>query len=124
MRKQYHFRPSNEGLRAWDVDRLRELTRELQPQQVPLAEIREINEPYWFGDGIAPSVREVVEHARLIEDADLQYPVILCPDRRVMDGMHRIGKALLRGDESILAYVLLALPAPDYVGREPEDLPY
>jgi hypothetical protein len=30
VRKQYHFRPSRDGLLAWDVDRLVELARDLR----------------------------------------------------------------------------------------------
>ena len=124
MRKQYHFRPSSRGLRAWDVDKLAQLTAGLESETVPLTEIGELDEPYWFGDGVPPSVRAVAEHARLIEEADLSFPVILCPEGRVMDGMHRIAKAALRGDAAIAAYRLRELPEPDFVGIEPDDLPY
>src|SRR6266508_6093623 len=89
MRKQYHFRPGPNGLRAWDVDRLVALTKNLRREQVPLVSIREIDEPYWStGYEHAPTCRDVVEHARLIEEADLAFPVILSSDGRVMDGMH------------------------------------
>ena len=51
MRKQYHFRPSAAGLRAWDVDRLVALTKRIEPQLVPVASIRELDEPYWGEQG-------------------------------------------------------------------------
>lgn len=124
VRKQYHFRPSPNGLLAWDVDRLVELTRDLEPLSIPLTEIQELREPYWYGDGVPPTVTDVVTHCRLIEEADLRYPIILCSRRRVMDGMHRVAKALLIGQTHIDAFVLPEDPAPDYVGRAPEDLPY
>lgn len=124
MRKQYHFRPSPNGLLAWDVDRLVELTRGLRPLSIPLTEIQELREPYWYGDGVPPTVEDVVMHCLLIEEADLRYPIILCSGRRVMDGMHRVAKARLLGQSHILAYVLPKDPVPDYVGRDPEDLPY
>ena len=124
MRKQYHFRQSAEGLLAWDVDRLAELTKGLPTELIPLSSIAELAEPYWFGDGVAPTVLMVVEHARLIEEADLSYPIILSPDGRVMDGMHRVAKAALRGQLEVQARRLPNLPPPNYVGVEPEDLPY
>ena len=34
---------------------------------------------------------------RLVERAELAYPIILAPDGRVLDGMHRVAKALLQG---------------------------
>ncbi|MEW5928309.1 MAG: hypothetical protein AB1941_12640 [Gemmatimonadota bacterium] len=69
MRKQYHLRPSPAGLLAWDVDRLIRLTAHLPPREVPLDAIRELDEPFWFGEGEAPTCRAVAEHARLIRVA-------------------------------------------------------
>src|SRR3954464_4464626 len=104
MRKQYHFRASPAGLRAWDVDRLIELTKGFMRQRVPLASIREIDEVYWSNEGTAQlTCRGVVEHARLMQECGFDYPVILSSDGRVMDGMHRICKALLLGHTDIEA---------------------
>ena len=36
---------------------------------------------------------------RKIEETDLEYPIILAADGRVMDGMHRVCKALLEGKD-------------------------
>lgn len=124
MRKQYHFRPSEHGLYAWDVDRLVVLAQDQPTEQVPLHAIREVDGDYWFSHGCAPTVRAVVEHARLINEADLSYPIIIDPQGGVMDGMHRVGKALLIGQPTISAKRLPSLPQPDYVNLRPEDLPY
>ncbi len=125
MRKQYHFRPSQNGYYAWDVDRLLEYAAELPEEQVPLTYIREIDEAYWQGDqGTAPTCREIAEHAGLMIEADLNFPIILSADGRVMDGMHRVCKALIEGHTTILAKRLITDPAPDYVDVHPEDLPY
>ena len=98
MRKQYHFWPSEAGLRAWDVDRLIALSAGLPRQRVTVAEVRELDEVYWFDDDAQrPTCRKVLEHMRLIEEADLSHPIILGADGRVMDGMHRVAKAALRG---------------------------
>jgi len=125
MRKQYHFRASSGGLLAWDVDRVVELAKDLPRQRVPLTSIREIDEPYWSNEGTTQlTCRDVVEHARLIQDCDFDHPVILSRDGRVMDGMHRICKALLLGREHIEAVRFAEDPQPDYVGVHPDDLPY
>jgi hypothetical protein len=100
MRAQYHFRNSPNGLCAWNVHRLVELSRTLVRERVPLSAIRELDESYWSG---AMTCREIVEHTRLILDCDLGHPVILSSDGRVMDGMHRISKALLEGRNDIEA---------------------
>lgn len=123
MRKQYHFRPSPRGLLAWDVDRLVALAAGLPAQQVPLREIRELDEPYWFGDE-RPTCRAVADHARLMAEADLAYPIILCADGRVMDGMHRVARAYVEGREAVTAVRFARTPAPDYVGVDPDALPY
>lgn len=68
--------------------------------------------------------RDVVEHARLIHDCDFDHPVILSRDGRVMDGMHRICKALLLGRIDVEAVRFPEDPAPDYIGVHPADLPY
>jgi hypothetical protein len=125
MRPQYHFRSSAQGLRAWNVHRLVELSRELVRERVPLSAIRELDEPYWANESTRSlTCREVVDHARLMLDCDLAYPVILSSDGRVMDGMHRVCKALLESRTEIEAVRFVEDPAPDYVGVHPDDLPY
>jgi hypothetical protein len=87
---------------------------------VLLSEIRELdktwNEPV--------SWRSVVEHVKLMDEADLSYPIILSASGEVMDGRHRIAQALREGREDIEAVQFDDDPEPDHVGREPEDLPY
>ena len=123
MRKQYFFRPSPDGLRAWDVDRLVLLTRDFPVRAVPLSAIRELDEAM-FGEDEPPTWRSFVEHARLMEAADLAYPIILAADGTVMDGMHRVSKALRDGRSSIEAVQFVEDPPPDHVGRRPDELPY
>lgn len=125
MRKQYHSRRSNGHLLIWDVDRLVDLARGLPVIEVPLARIGEIDEPYWFPtDDPAPTCRAVLEHVKLIDAADLMHPIILCPQGRVMDGMHRVGRAVLMGLMTIGAHQFLTMPSPDYVDVPLESLPY
>ena len=124
MRKQYHFWPGESGVDAWDVDRLILLAGDLPVELVPLTEIHEIDSVYWFDDWQRPTVRSIVEHWRLVQQADLAYPVILGPDGRVMDGMHRIARALLEDREAVEAVRLPVLPPADHLGCRPQDLPY
>lgn len=125
MRTQYHFRNSSQGLRAWDIHRLIDLSRDLARERVPLSAIRELDEPYWAG-GLNQKLtcRDVVDHARLMRECDLQFPVILSSDGRVMDGMHRICRALLDGLREIEAVRFVHDPEPDYAAVDPDDLPY
>jgi len=125
MRKQYHIRHSERGLLAWDVDRLVRLTSEQEPVDLPLERIQELDEAYWFSDdGNTPTCRRVAEHAQLINETSLDHPIIIDPEGRVMDGMHRVCKALISGIETIKAVKLLAMPEPDFVGVPINQLPY
>lgn len=124
MRIQNHFWPGEEGVDAWDVDRLIRLTTDLPVESVPVAEIREIDSVYWFDDWHRPTVRNVVEHWRLTQATDATYLIIMGPDWRVMDGMHRIARALAAQREAIDAVRFPVLPSADYLSCRPQDLPY
>ncbi|TQV76933.1 hypothetical protein FLL45_02985 [Aliikangiella marina] len=125
MRQQYHFRNSSKGLLAWDVSRLIRLSQDFQVFQLPLNSIREIDESYWYDlGGQAPSCRNITEHSQLINQADLSFPIILCHQGRVMDGMHRVCKALMLECESIDAVKFEHFIEPDFTGVAPDKLPY
>ena len=125
IRQQYHFRQSDAGLLAWDVLKLMALSKELDTISVPLSQIAEVNEPFWYElRGATPTCRNILDHSTLIENADLHYPIILCHEGRVMDGMHRVCKALKSGNTHIRCVQFPAPIQPDYVGIEPDDLPY
>jgi len=124
VRAQYHFRRSPGGLLTWNVHRLVELSHDFEREWVDLSKIRELDEPFWSDDGQGMTCRQVADHARLIQDADLTFPVILSCDGRVMDGMHRICKAYLLGKDRIAAVRFRHDPEPDHIGVDPSDLPY
>jgi hypothetical protein len=125
MRKQYHIRDSEHGLLAWDVDRLLRLTSEQESVDLPLERIRELDETFWFSsDGEPPTCRLVAKHAKLISETSLDHPIIIDPEGRVMDGMHRVCKALIGGLKTIKAVKLSAMPEPDFVGVPIDQLPY
>ena len=110
---------------AWDVDRLIRLSAQLPVEEVLLADIGDVDTDYWFDRSMeTASVRKVVEHMRLVAVADLAYPIILGPDGRVMDGMHRVARALLEGRRTVRAVRFESLPDPDYRGCRPDELPY
>lgn len=127
MRKQYHFWPAEQGgaWDAWDVDRLIRLARELPVVDVPVDSIGELDTPYWTLPGDPPpTVRDVVTHMRLVRDVDPSHPVVLGVDGRVMDGMHRIARAVLEGRTTVRAVRFAVHPEPDHRGVRPEHLPY
>jgi hypothetical protein len=125
VRTQYYFRRSPQGLCAWNVQRLIEQSSGLVRERVSLSDIRELDEAHWAHETARQmTCREIAGHARLMLDCDLAFPVILSSDGRVMDGMHRVCKALLEGRTEIEAVRFLHDPEPDYVGVHPDNLPY
>ncbi len=123
MRKQYYFRPSKAGVLAWDVDRLVRLSASFPRKRVALDSIRELDE-VWSGNDDAQTWRSMLAHIRLMDEADLSYPIILSANGAVMDGMHRVAKAVRLGYAEIDAVQFEADPDPDHVGLGPADLPY
>ena len=125
MRRQYHFIPGTRRLDAWDVHRLIELARDLPLERLNVGDLEpEYDKVYWFGPDHPATVRSVVDHARLIEQADLSHPIILGADGRVMDGMHRIAKAFRDGADTILAVRFPVDPEPDHRDCIPSELSY
>ncbi len=125
MRKQYFFKPNGTAFDAWDVDRLIELATSLPVQEVPVAAIKVIDTAYWFdGDGSPATVRILVRHMELVHEADLSFPIILGADGQLMDGMHRVAKAILAKSETIRAVQFVEQPDPDHRNVRPDELPY
>jgi hypothetical protein len=124
VRKQYSFRPGDEGLDAWDVDRLIEASGDLPVMDIAITSIGQVDTDYWFCFGPDPTVRRIIDHVHLIQAVDCSYPIILGSDGRVMDGMHRVARAILEGRPTIRAVRFEVDPAPDYQNCVPGDLPY
>lgn len=126
MRKQYHFRrASTHGFLAWDIERLIELSKDLPLREIEVNSITELDQAYWFqSDKGTPTCRTIIKHAKLIQEADLSYPIILSEEGKVMDGMHRVAKAVLEELKIIKAVQFKSNPQPDYINVHPDDLPY
>lgn len=126
IRAQYHFRQSEQGLLAWDVRRLVELSCNLPVERVQVSSIAELDETHWYGheDGDSPTCRSLLGHMQLIDDVDLSFPIILDGEGRVMDGMHRVCRAVREGKDTVLAVRFTSLPEPDYVDCVFSELPY
>src|SRR5262245_35210922 len=65
--------------RAWHIESVWAAARDLPVEQVPIDSIPELDEDCWF-NGRPATVRDVIEHARRIADADIELPVILASD--------------------------------------------
>ncbi len=105
------------GRAIWFIDTIWAAARGggLSEFDFPIADIPILDEVCWFSDvwGKKPTCRAVIEHCQRIMAADLAYPVILAPNGDVLDGVHRIAKAMLAGQTSVRAVRLPAMPPPD-----------
>ena len=125
LRPQYHFRQTQTGLDAWNVARLIRLSRDLPTISVDPRTISELDQNHWYMDpSQQPTPRSLLEHMQLIERSDLSFPVILDAHGRLMDGMHRVCKAVYEERSAISARQFSQDPAPDYVDCTPDELPY
>lgn len=96
----------NIGNHHWSVARLIRLARDLPVMRIPLEHL------YIWHTYEKLSLREMVGHIKSINAADLSYPIILDEDGVLMDGRHRIMKALLLGKKKIKAVRFEANPSP------------
>lgn len=124
MRMQYHAQRTERGLLVWDVRRLIQLAKDLPLRRVSLDEIWELDRVRWFEKGEPPTCRQLLDHMRLVLDADTSFPILLGSDGRVMDGMHRVLKVALAGESALQAKRFEVDPHPDYVDVNLSDLPY
>jgi len=69
LRKQYHLRPSKKGFFAWDVDKLVEKSRYFPEIIVPVEDIKELDENFWYRTSTSkPTCRSIAEHTKLINE--------------------------------------------------------
>lgn len=106
-----HFIKPNEqmahlGRHRWSVARLFELSKNLPVMEIPLAHM---NMYYKYED---LTLRELAGHIEAVNNADLSYPIILDEDGDIMDGRHRLMKAILTGAETIKAVRFEVNPSP------------
>lgn len=94
------------GRHKWSVPRLLELARSLPVMEVPLDHMT----LYYTYEKL--TAREMVMHMRAVNAADLDCPIILDEDGEIMDGRHRLMKAMLIGAPTIKAVRFDENPPP------------
>jgi hypothetical protein len=99
------------GRHSWSVAKLFELTRNMPIMEIPLDHLNV------YGVYEKLTYREMVMHMKAVQDADLSMPIILDEDGELMDGRHRLMKAMLTGAETIKAVRFDENPTPDRVSE-------
>jgi hypothetical protein len=104
-----HDQMSRLGRHRWRVARLFELARGLRIMDVPLDHLS----LYYVYEKL--TLREMVMHMMAVQAADLSTPIILDEDGELMDGRHRLMKAMMLGVPTVKAVRFDENPTPDQV---------
>jgi hypothetical protein len=116
-------RSFSDGRAIWYIEGIWAAAEGLPVEELSIDAVRELDEVCWFSEawGKRPTCRAVIAHCQRMLGADLSYPVILGPKGEVLDGVHRIAKALLAGETKVRAVRLPVMPPEDE--RIPPDDP-
>jgi hypothetical protein len=99
---------------VWNVTRLIQHAKGFPVFEIPLAGI-------YIGANILPesrSARQLAEHVKRVQETDLQHPILMDPDGFIMDGWHRVVKALVEGRETIKAVRFETMPSWEFQETE------
>lgn len=103
-----------DGNKVYIVANLIERAKDLEPFDLPLIGFN-ASSNVWHPISCA---YELARKMKRVQQADLDCPIILDESGFVMDGWHRIAKALLEGRETIKAVRFKETPPCDYVEAE------
>jgi hypothetical protein len=103
-----------DGRRVWRVTSLIERAKGLEPFDLPLVALFSGSEVF---DPIR-SAYDLALHMKRALAADMDYPVILDAEGFVMDGWHRITRALVEGQGTVKAVRFDETPPCDYTEAE------
>lgn len=103
-------------------------THKVPIQRINIEEnLWQIEQPVW-GDYSPsdvlrnPSKKKYAENIGRIRDADLSYPIFLTGKGQIIDGYHRVLKAIQKGEKTIKAYVFDAALMKKFQIKEPIEI--
>lgn len=94
------------GDHEWSVARLIELSKDFPVLIIPLDHLNVCDRYSNL------RLRDMVMHMVAVNNADLSFPIILDEDGELMDGRHRLMKAMLLGEKEIKAVRFDENPRP------------
>lgn len=106
---QYKDQTFQDGESVYIITTLIDKSSHLEVKEMPLEHLNLFN--YDLKD---LTMRDFIGHMKSVLDADLNYPIILDEDGYVMDGRHRVAKALLEEKDTIKFVRFEVTPDPDY----------
>lgn len=106
---------SYEG-KSWNVAYLHQMSKDLEVMDIPLDHIRM---DYGFDKG--DTMRGLLQHMKAVLDANMGHPIILDEDGFVLDGRHRLARAIFEKMETIKAVRFVKTPKPTSTYKIDED---
>lgn len=99
--------------KLWYVSSLVEYAKSMEVQTIKVEDIRavKLNLPLLKDHGVTHL--EIAYHMRVSMNANMDYPIILAQDGRIMDGHHRVIKALAMGIPEVKVVQFNIDPEPD-----------
>lgn len=101
------------GNKLWYVSTLVELAKQIPIEMRKIEDIRavKLNLPLLKDHGVTHL--EIAYHMKVSMNANMDYPIILAKDGRIMDGHHRVIKALAFGIPEVKVVQFKVDPEPD-----------
>jgi len=96
------------GKKVWESSTLFAAAKGLEPYDLQLSAI-DLSTQFATANTVALFLYQM----KRVQESNLDYPIIQAPDGWIMDGLHRIVKAILQGETTIKAVRLPVLPEPD-----------
>ncbi len=96
------WRDSGDRCEWWRVPDLWEASRDLPASEVCLDHLSEVHDS-WLAHWTDPSHPLVAPEMERVRSADLSYPILLHPSGWLMDGYHRVARALMEGRKTLPA---------------------
>lgn len=109
-----HKNKFRDGRNVWSVTNLIEQSNDLPVFDLPLCCFN-VAARVWEP---VESAKALAEHMKRVLAVDTSLPVILDEDGFIMDGWHRVARALLDGESTIPAVRFEKTPAADWVDKE------
>lgn len=94
----------------WDNKTLWDAAKGIKPYDLQLSAL-DLDCKVWNGD--ISDISSYLFHIKRINNADLNYPIIQHPNGYIVDGWHRVCKAILMGNSTIKCVRLDKMPLPD-----------
>lgn len=108
-----NFKTYSDEKQIYSVDMMMAYVNLFKPKAINFSiedNLWQIEQPVWGEYSPAdvlksPSKKKYAENMERIHNADLSYPIFATGKHQIIDGYHRILKAIQRGDKEIKAYI-------------------